>query len=386
MSLAIVTQDPANRGGVLSLVRYAFDRAKSLGLDPHLVHYGAFRFHPELSAGVTNLLRGEINFSTDSKRYEFDSMPSVAIGAGLPEFEPNRLHANRHWKKHLAEFDRYFVITGSAQTGLPLAELDLPFESWISATVSADRNHRLQHERSLSAFVERRTIRKIYAAEMEVLEQSRNVYPVSERTRDELRPFTPKAKQIIPYPINTERFNPGTPATRALRLLFVGRATDLRKRFDLFLNTVAHVRAALPEVTAVVVSADLPRRTKLGQGVTHAPALTVDELRELYRTSAAFVLTSEQEGLGIAAMEAMACGLPVVSTRCGGPETYIIEGVNGFFTNDEPHELAQCVLSILRDGRLLSELSAAAAERIESDFSERVWNPEFDEILASLPT
>jgi glycosyltransferase involved in cell wall biosynthesis len=135
-----------------------------------------------------------------------------------------------------------------------------------------------------------------------------------------------------------------------------------------------------------VVSQDLQKRTKLPEGVTHAASLTTDELRELYRTSSTFLLTSEQEGLGIAAMEAMACGLPAVSTRCGGPATYIIEGVNGYFTNDEPHELAQCILGLLRDPRLLNEMSAAAAERIEADFSERVWNPEFDRILESLPT
>jgi glycosyltransferase involved in cell wall biosynthesis len=115
-------------------------------------------------------------------------------------------------------------------------------------------------------------------------------------------------------------------------------------------------------------------------------SITNAALRDLYRTSTAFILTSEQEGLGIAAMEAMACGLPVVSTRCGGPSTYIIEGVNGYFTDDEPHELAQCSLALLRDARELRRFSEAASARIEDDFSERVWNPKFDTILESLPS
>jgi glycosyltransferase involved in cell wall biosynthesis len=386
MRLAIVTQDPGNRGGVLRLVEYAFGRARQLGMEPALVHYGAFRFHPALSASVANLLRAELNFTAESARYEFESMPAVAIGAVLPEFEPNRLHANALWRRHLDEFDRFFVITGSAQTGLPLAELHKPFSSWISATVSADRQERLKHDRSLSSFLERRTIRKVYAAEMEVLEASAGIYAVSEKTREELRPFTPKAQSVLPFPIDTAFWNPDTAERREPRLIFVGRASDARKRFDLFINTVAHVRAAMPKATAVVVSADLPRRMKLPDGVTHSAGLSNEELRELYRTSTAFMLTSEQEGLGIAAMEAMACGLPVVSTRCGGPETYIIEGVNGYFTDDEPHELAQCVLDLLRNSSTRARMASAAAERIQSDFSERVWNPKFDEILASLPT
>ena len=46
-----------------------------------------------------------------------------------------------------------------------------------------------------------------------------------------------------------------------------------------------------------------------------------DELVDLYRRATLFVMPSRQEGLGIVVLEAMACGLPVVSTRCGGPET-----------------------------------------------------------------
>lgn len=384
--LALVTQDPGNRGGVLRLVEYAYKRARAIGLEPVIVHYGAFRFHPELSASVASLLRAELNFTAASKRYEFEGMPTIALGAVFPEFEPNRLHANKLWRSALDEFDRFFFLAGSAQTGLPLAELDKPFESWISATVSADRSARLLHDHSPSSFLERRSIRKVYAAEMEVLDKSRNVYPVSDKTHDELRPFTPKAQQVLPYPIDTTFWTPGAIQLRQPRMLFVGRASDARKRFELFINTVAHVRASMPEATAVVVSPDLPKHTKLIEGVTHATSLGVEELRELYRTSSAFLLTSEQEGLGIAAMEAMACGLPAVSTRCGGPATYIIEGVNGYFTNDEPHELAQCVLGLLRDERLLREMSQAASDRIERDFSERVWNPHFDQILESLPS
>lgn len=386
MPLAIVTQDPANRGGVLRLVQYAYARAKALGMDPRLVHYGAFRFHPSLSASAANLVRAELNFGPQSEEYEFEGMSSIAIGARFPEFEPNRLHANAQWRKRLESFDRFFAVTGSAQTGLPLVKLQKPFSSWVSAAVSSDRHARLQKERTFSAYLERRTIRKIYAAEIAVLDQSKEVYSVSERTRDELRPFTPKARSILPFPIDTEFWNPGPDFPRQPRLVFVGRAGDPRKRFDLFLNTVAHVRASLPEVTALVVSSDLPRRAKLVDGTDRVTEVSNESLRELYRASTAFILTSEQEGLGIAAMEAMACGLPVVSTRCGGPSTYIIEGVNGYFTDDKPHELAQCALSLVRDPITLRQFSEAACTRIREDFSEQVWNPKFDQILESLPT
>ena len=45
-----------------------------------------------------------------------------------------------------------------------------------------------------------------------------------------------------------------------------------------------------------------------------------------------FLLSSNEEGLGLVIGEAMAAGLPVVSTRCGGPETFVVEGVTGYLT------------------------------------------------------
>ena len=46
-----------------------------------------------------------------------------------------------------------------------------------------------------------------------------------------------------------------------------------------------------------------------------------------------FVAASFQEGLSISALEAMSVGLPVISTRCGGPESYIDDGINGRLTS-----------------------------------------------------
>ena len=64
--------------------------------------------------------------------------------------------------------------------------------------------------------------------------------------------------------------------------------------------------------------------------ITTRTGVSADELARLYRDAALFVLPSDEEGLGIVVLEAMASGLPVVSTRCGGPEMVVDEGATGY--------------------------------------------------------
>ena len=54
------------------------------------------------------------------------------------------------------------------------------------------------------------------------------------------------------------------------------------------------------------------------------------ELVRLYQKASIFALTSDEEGLGVVLLEAMACALPVVSTRSGGPDGIIADGEDGY--------------------------------------------------------
>jgi glycosyltransferase involved in cell wall biosynthesis len=101
----------------------------------------------------------------------------------------------------------------------------------------------------------------------------------------------------------------------------------------------------------------------------------------------AFVIASTSEGLPLVLLEAMAAGRPVVSTRCGGPEEVIWDGVNGrLVATRDPEAIAHAVIAILRDKKHAASLGkAAAADAAGYSLSHMVGEYEelYDSVLPS---
>jgi glycosyltransferase involved in cell wall biosynthesis len=95
-------------------------------------------------------------------------------------------------------------------------------------------------------------------------------------------------------------------------------------------------------------------------------------LRKLYQEAACLALSSDEEGFGLVVVEAMACGVPVVATRCGGPEEIISHGSDGYLVPlDDARELANH-LRLLCDESLNQRMSAEARRTAVSRFSAEV--------------
>ncbi len=98
-----------------------------------------------------------------------------------------------------------------------------------------------------------------------------------------------------------------------------------------------------------------------------------------------FVLSSDFEGFGIAIAEAMACSLPIVSTRCpSGPGEIITDGVEGLLVpiNDSV-ALAEAMSKVLSNETLRSKMSAEAEKRAQ-DFSFTKVRDEYDDLFKEL--
>jgi glycosyltransferase involved in cell wall biosynthesis len=182
----------------------------------------------------------------------------------------------------------------------------------------------------------------------------------------------PEAVDTAPF--ETLRLDP-PPLPAAPTILSVARQYP-RKDTATLLRALPRVRERIPEVRLRVIGGgpELPRlnalalKLSLGSSVTFDGAVPDDEeVRRAHFQAHLFCLPSLQEGFGIAFVEAMAAGLPVVAARAGAAPDVIDEGVTGVLVPPgDPSALANALIRLL-DGeegrRERGRLGAAGPER-----------------------
>jgi D-inositol-3-phosphate glycosyltransferase len=193
----------------------------------------------------------------------------------------------------------------------------------------------------------------------------------------------PSRIEIVPPGVEHAFFSPGDQrgAREALGLgshpvlLFVGRIQPLKG-----LSVAVGALAALgrPDAELVVVGgpsgadgeAELARVLAEAErlGVRHrirlVPAQPHHLLSTYYRAADVVLVPSRSESFGLVALEAAACGVPVVATAVGGLLTLVDHGRTGLLVDErEPRAFASAVARVLHDPAWQASLGAAAAER-----------------------
>ncbi len=143
------------------------------------------------------------------------------------------------------------------------------------------------------------------------------------------------------------------------------------KRIDVFLQSIRQVVDRLPETKAVIVGdgelrEELQRLSDslgLAQNVQFAGYVEDDDVVKLLRLSKIFVLTSDLEGLSLAVIEAMMCGLPAVVSDVGDLGDLVEDGVNGYLVpRRSPGVLSDRIVDLLSDAERLGAFSLAARQ------------------------
>jgi glycosyltransferase involved in cell wall biosynthesis len=114
---------------------------------------------------------------------------------------------------------------------------------------------------------------------------------------------------------------------------------------------------------------ELCRDKSLGEKVEFIGVVTGKEKVELFQSAMIYVLPSYGENLPFSLLEAMALGLPVVTTPVGAIPEIVKDGENGFLVEPgDINALASCVDRLLRDELLRRAMSDANQARIKADF------------------
>ncbi len=112
-----------------------------------------------------------------------------------------------------------------------------------------------------------------------------------------------------------------------------------------------------------------------------------EDVESVYAAADVVVCPSDFESYGKANLEAMACAVPVVSTRRGGPAETVINGLTGFLVDSDDQEaLAERVLRLLGDADLRAQIGAAGRQRVVATFSldsaTAAYQQIFEELLS----
>ena len=181
------------------------------------------------------------------------------------------------------------------------------------------------------------------------------------------------------------------PETPQPTVTYVGRLHEL-KGIDVLIDAVALARREVPDLRLVLVGPgerygrglrEQADRLGLGDAVELTGFVTVEE--KLRRLAEAHVsaLLSRSEGLPMGALEAMACGTPVVlSPGCHLPE---VEGRAGIVAERTPAAAAQALVTLLRDDALRRRLGAGGRD-LAAEFRRETVMPRMLQVLDDVAT
>lgn len=196
--------------------------------------------------------------------------------------------------------------------------------------------------------------------------------------RDLLGPQRGAAMKVIYNGVARPSRPDGLPTAEPVELLYVGLAGH-RKRVNALPFVLRAVRDELPEARLRLAGFELRdqpelealfRETGTRAAVECLGRVAPEVLPAHYAAARVLVVPSAYEGLPYVALEAMACGTPVVATRVSGHPEAIEHGENGFLVEvDRPEQIAARCLEILRDPALARRLArgalATASERFD---------------------
>jgi D-inositol-3-phosphate glycosyltransferase len=243
---------------------------------------------------------------------------------------------------------------------------------------------------------------RVIGEEQVVNEADRLIANTEEEARQLVRLYgaDPDRTLVVPPGVDLDRFAPGGRAAArravgapedAVVLLFVGRIQPL-KAPDVVLHAAAQLVADDPALRARlrvhVVGApsgsglDAPEQLQklaadlgIADVVHFFPPQPPDRLADHYRAADVTVVPSHNESFGLVALEAQACGTPVVAAAVGGLPTAVRDGISGVLVDGhDPRSYATAVRAVLARRELLS----AGARRHAAQFS---WDRTADALV-----
>ena len=311
-----------------------------------------------------------------------DFVEVTAFSAGtFPEPLAFSMRAWDHLRKRKGEFD-LIHDNQSLGYGLLAIQRDTPVLGTIHHPITVDR--RLEIEHAPTAY-KRLTLRRWYAftkMQTRVAKRLKRIITVSESSRTDIikdHGVDPSVMHVVPVGVDPELFRP-IPSIERIpgRLITTASADVTMKGLRYLLEAIAKLRTER-DISLTVIgrpkaggrSAETIERLGLTDVVSFVSGVSDQRIYEMYSESELAIVPSLYEGFSLPAIEAMSCGIPVVSTTGGAlPEVVGADNDTAFLVKPGDSEaLAARIRTALDDPELRAQIGARGRQRVIDNWS-----------------
>ncbi|MBL4587976.1 glycosyltransferase family 4 protein [Candidatus Babeliales bacterium] len=383
--IAIVTIHPLNYGGVLTILKVVYNFCLKF-FEPTL-------FFPSFDPSLSQSIRSPFT-KANIRKTEYFGMPSIEIGTRFAFWEPGHYQFTQYlWKEALEEYDYFFVVSGTVISAHPVALLKKKYVLWGSTLYQDDRAVRKKSFSLIRKIIDRAAQPSMKKIERKILLQAAEIGAQSfygQRTFQEIRNRQFPKIRHIGIPVKPAETVPFKSASKEKVIIAVGRFNDPRKNGPMLFAAFEKIYASYPHVELIIVG-NKPDVTLINaykekpcfDNIKITGHISDEELISWYKKADLMLITSYQEGLGIIGLEAMAYGIPVVSTDCGGPSDFVHPNKNGFIVPiNDSSAMANAALHIITDDVLQETMRLNAYEYIKTSASHKRTEQLFQRMLS----
>jgi glycosyltransferase involved in cell wall biosynthesis len=316
----------------------------------------------------------EFRDATDLKEF------AIMCGAGFPEPYTFSLRARKLLSTRRNDFDLIHDNQCLGSGLLGMMDDGFPVAATLHHPITVDRDLDMEH--ATSAW-KRFTLRRWYAfleMQMKVARQIPRLVTVSESSRGDIveQMGVPAERlHIVPVGVDQLSFRPMPDVQRVTGRIMTTASADVpMKGLVPLLEGLAKLRVERPDAHLVVIGKQKTKskipavldRLGLQDAVTFVSGVPQERIVELYAEAQVAVVPSLYEGFSLPAIEAMACGVPLVATTGGALPEVVGDAALTVPTND-PSALAIAIDQMLGDSELRARLGEAGRNRVLDRFT-----------------
>jgi D-inositol-3-phosphate glycosyltransferase len=308
------------------------------------------------------------------------------VGAMFSELEFQRFKPRKILTTTLEDCDLIHLVCGAPAWAHAVIGLGKPVSMQVASLVKVERLRRDEKPQSLKDWWRKAMTEITSWMDDSALGLVDAIQVLNPYMLDYCKAINSKRSNVdivyAPPGLDTKLFQPIIDRQLAVDpyILCVGRLDDPRKNICLLLQAFYQLPPNLSHLKLITAGARPPQEywslvesMGLQERVSHVMRPEMSELVKLYQQATVFALPSAEEGFGIVVIEAMACGVPVVATRCGGPESIINDCKDSYLVPlDNASAMADALARLCSDIEHNKLIGREARDTVEMRYASEV--------------